>query len=157
MPYLPFTFAFVLVSLCACTPPSEPPEADALRQENKQLTARADSLEQALAILEQETSKDSTAAAGTLLRADDLAYLRGRGLSNPVTDLRADLLRNPELIPLEGVLGGTMRFSEDGVRVLNRRWVLAYFEDGHNAGDVLLRYTVKNGKITWKVMHAEPL
>lgn len=150
--------AFALLALYACNPPAEVPDAEALRRENRLLSARADSLEQRIAILEQEVTKDSVrAATGTLLRAEDLAYLEGRGLSNPVADLKADLVRNAGLIPQEGVLGGAMRFSEDGVRVLNRRWVLAYFEDGHNAGNALLAYTVKNGKITWKVIRFETL
>ncbi len=129
-----------------------------MRRENSRLSARVDSLEQQLAITMQEATRDSVrAATGTSLSEDDLAYLKGQGLPDPVVSLKADLVRNAGLIPQEGVLGGTMRFSEDRIQVLNRRWVLAYFEDGHNAGNALLAYNVKNGKITWKVILSEPL
>jgi hypothetical protein len=55
-------------------------------------------------------------------------------------------LQNRNIIPQEGVLGGTMHFTEEGIQVMNRNWVLAYFEDGHNAGNALLTYTINNGK-----------
>ena len=66
----------------------------------------------------------------------------------------ADLLRRNDLIPYEGTLGGTMRFAPGtGVRVLNDRWVMASFEDGHVAGNMLLGYAFKhNGSIEWTVI-----
>ncbi|MFQ9679438.1 MAG: hypothetical protein ACLRZH_04425 [Ruthenibacterium lactatiformans] len=53
--------------------------------------------------------------------------------------LAADLYAHPELIPIEGTLGGTMRFfpDESAVRVLSTAsympLVYAYAEDGHPA------------------------
>jgi hypothetical protein len=75
-----------------------------------------------------------------------------------VTDEQAriianDLVAHPELIPYDGVLGGTMGFySRDSVRVLSDRWVLASFEDGHRMGRMLLRYDVTDNGIVWKVI-----
>jgi hypothetical protein len=81
-------------------------------------------------------------------------YLKKRGLNNPVTDLRDDLIANPDLICISGVLGGRMGFFfRDGIQILNRRWVFAYFEDGHIEGSMLLKYEIgENGKISWDVL-----
>jgi hypothetical protein len=81
-------------------------------------------------------------------------YLEKMGLNNPVTDLRDDLIANPELISMAGVLGGRMGFFfRDGIHILNRRWVFAYFEDGHIEGSMLLKYEIgENGKINWEVL-----
>jgi hypothetical protein len=80
--------------------------------------------------------------------------LRSRGLNDPVNDITNDLLRRTDLISEEGVLGGTMGFySPDNIRILNSRWVFAYFEDGHVRGSMLLQYEVEQGgRIHWKVL-----
>ena len=143
--------------LLACDRPAES-GGTILQQENARLRTVADSLEQQLAIARQEGSRDSAKAANrTLLSQSDIAYLKSRGLENPEEDLKRDLLQNRNIIPQEGVLGGTMHFTEEGIQVMNRKWVLAYFEDGHNAGNALLTYTINNGKITWRVIHSELL
>jgi hypothetical protein len=90
-----------------------------------------------------------------LLREWDIAYLKEHGLKDPVPEIKASLAQNTHLIPQEGVLGGTNQVFDDKIFVLNRKWVLAYFEDGHNVGNILLSYQVKNGKITWKVIRSE--
>jgi len=145
-------------SLSACDP-ARTPAADpgaGLREQNARLTAQVDSLTQRLAILEQERAAHTPAAAGpTLLRDWDLSYLRERGLKDPVGEIKASLVQSTHLIPQEGVLGGTHQVSEDKIFVLNRKWVLAYFEDGHNVGNILLSYRVNHGKITWKVIRSE--
>lgn len=85
--------------------------------------------------------------------------IEGEAGSRPVSrevreKVAADLLRRNDLIPYEGTLGGTMRFSQGtGVRVINDRWVMVSFEDGHVAGSMLLRYAFKsNGSIEWTVI-----
>jgi len=48
-----------------------------------------------------------------------------------------------------------MRFFKDEIYVLTSKWVLAYFEDGHIAGKILLEYSVgDNGAISWQVIQA---
>jgi hypothetical protein len=144
--------------LPACDGSRTAPEdfAAGLRTQNARLTARVDSLTQRLAILEQEQAGRTPAAAGpTLLRDWDLTYLREHGLKDPVPEIKASLARHTHLIPQEGVLGGANQVFEDKIFVLNRRWVLAYFEDGHNVGNILLSYQVNKGKITWKVIRSE--
>ncbi len=81
----------------------------------------------------------------------DIEEMKRKGLKDPVKDIITDLRQHRELIPYEGTLGGTMNFySEDQIWILTKKWVLAYFEDGHNGGYLLLEYQVtKNGKIKW--------
>nr|HXK50759.1 hypothetical protein [Clostridiales bacterium] len=82
--------------------------------------------------------------------------LKNEGLADPVNDLKADLMKHPELIPYEGVLGGRMGFySENGIRIINDR-VFAYFEDGHIGGYMVLKYKVSSGgKISWIVLYSK--
>ncbi len=72
----------------------------------------------------------------------------------PIKYLKLDLVKHPELITYKGVLGGTMGFYfENKIWVLTDKWVLAWFEDGHVGGYILLEYTVSDdGKISWKVI-----
>jgi hypothetical protein len=84
----------------------------------------------------------------------DIDELKKKGLQDPLKDLAADLQKHPELIPYEGVLGGTMAFAfPEKIHVLTDKYVLAYFEDGHIAGWMLLEYGVsRGGRITWRVI-----
>lgn len=68
-------------------------------------------------------------------------------------DIINDLIKHPELIPYDGVLGGTMGFYDpEGIQVLSDRWVFAGFDDGHINGYMLLRYSSNDGKISWEVI-----
>jgi len=84
----------------------------------------------------------------------DNEEMKRKGLKNPVKDIISDLRQHRELIPYKGILGGTMNFySEDQIWVLTKKWVFAYFEDGHNGGYLFLEYEVtKDGKIKWKTI-----
>ena len=68
--------------------------------------------------------------------------------------IKKNLMEHPELIPHEPVLGGTMGFYGPGaINVLNARWVLADYEDGHIAGAMLLEYGISDdGSLTWRVI-----
>jgi len=79
--------------------------------------------------------------------------LKEKGLKDPINDLKLDLIKHPELISEEPVLGGTMGFYEDSIQIITKRWVLASFEDGHIGGHILLEYTVSDeGVISWQVI-----
>lgn len=78
--------------------------------------------------------------------------LKNNGFKGEVKDIEHDLLNRPELIPYEGILGGTMHFYEEGIHVITDKWVVAYFDDGHYGGYMLLSYDLKNEEITWKVI-----
>ncbi|MHA6248889.1 hypothetical protein ACXYMU_13180 [Pontibacter sp. CAU 1760] len=85
------------------------------------------------------------------LSESDIQRLQQKGLRNPETDLMNDLNRNQKrLIPAEGTLGGSMAIQDS--RILNDRYAMAYYEDGHTGGYMLLKYSVSNGRITWTVV-----
>ncbi|WP_242916694.1 hypothetical protein [Pontibacter liquoris] len=85
------------------------------------------------------------------LSESDIARLQRKGLKNPESDLLNDLNRNQDkLISAKGTMGGTMAIRDS--RILNDRYALAYYEDGHNGGYLLLKYTVNNGAISWTVI-----
>jgi hypothetical protein len=83
----------------------------------------------------------------------EIEELQEKGLRDPVNDLIADIRKHRELIPYKGIRGGTMDFyTDESIHVLSSKNVLAYFEDGHICGYMLLEYHVSNGKISWKVI-----
>lgn len=62
--------------------------------------------------------------------------------------------RGADVIDHEGVLGGTMYFTE--VRVLSDKWAFASFEDGHIMGRGLYEYVVNDdGGLSWTVIIEE--
>jgi hypothetical protein len=102
-----------------------------------------------------EQARDARDAQLDLLDANDVRLLKARGLRDPVADLRADLMRRPDLIPFEGVLGGRMRFVPSGIAVLSPEWVYARFEDGHIGGSALLAFDIlPGGEIVWRRLAA---
>ncbi len=86
------------------------------------------------------------------LTNNQMRDLQRRGLNRPEDNLRQSLMQQPELIPHEPVLGGSMYFVPDGIFILNDRWVLANFEDGHLRGQTLLEYDVINAQPAWDVI-----
>lgn len=122
----------------------------ALQAEKEELVAQVTDLQARCQDYEQRIKNQPGLQPG---KVDEL---KKKGLEHPVADLVADLQKHPELIPYKGVLGGTMAFGfPDKIYVLTDRYVLAYFEDGHIAGWMLLEYTVgRGGKISWRVTDA---
>ncbi len=92
----------------------------------------------------------------TALTEAEIEQLKRKGLADPIQDLAVDLVKHPELIPMEPVLGGTMDFWRDAVMVLGPGRVRAEFEDGHIGGHMILEYQVSDsGKISWTVLEAQ--
>lgn len=68
-------------------------------------------------------------------------------------DIIAELVKRPELIPYEGVLGGELFIREEGAKVLSHEWIFAPFDDGHIGGYLLIHYSIVDGKPgDWKVL-----
>lgn len=90
------------------------------------------------------------------LSAEEILYLKDRGLKNPVEDITADLMKHNELIPYQGIVGGKMGFySKKDIYVVSTDLVRASFDDGHKKGWMLLGYQVAaEGEISWKVIES---
>jgi hypothetical protein len=143
--FIAFLFA-AGCSFAGCTSENEPGKS--LSYENALLRQKIDSLTQQIDSLQKE-SDTNREVLGDL----DVRFLKRQGLQNPVIELKVDLVKNKQLIPEKGTLGGTMQFYEDNIHILSRKWVRAYFEDGHTAGEMLLAYKVnKSGEIEWQVL-----
>ena len=82
-------------------------------------------------------------------------YLLSETGIDDYTIIEEDLYaRGADVIEHDGVLGGTMYFTE--VRVLSDRWVYASFEDGHIMGRGLYEYVVNDdGSFRWNVIVEE--
>ncbi|GAA4440243.1 hypothetical protein GCM10023188_37260 [Pontibacter saemangeumensis] len=135
-------------------------QVEAIDEELAQKDEAADSLEEMVLPPDTMNLVPPGGAAfvdelGTL-SASDIQRLKRKGLKNPETDLMNDLSRKQrELIPVEGTMGGTMTIRDS--RILNDRYAMAYYEDGHNGGYMLLKYAVSNGNINWTVVDNSPL
>lgn len=84
-----------------------------------------------------------------------IEYLREQtGWEEPEAKIIDDLVSRPELIPHDPVLGGTMGFYDrDDIHILNDRWVIAAFEDGHVGGYMMLEYEITDDQeLEWEIM-----
>ncbi len=76
----------------------------------------------------------------------------------PEDFLRSSLLSRQDLIPWEGVLGGTMAIpGPESIWFLAPAWALVYVEDGHIAGYLLFRFQIRGDRVTWTLVDKEPL
>lgn len=87
-----------------------------------------------------------------LLDNAEVRTLQKQGLKDPAAQIVASLAARRDLLPMKGVLGGTMGFHPSDRWVVTRDWVIADFDDGHIAGRGLFRYTVQDGIFTWALM-----
>ena len=83
--------------------------------------------------------------------------MKKKGLNDPIQNLIQNLKSHPELIPYKGIMGGIIGFnSEENIWILTKKLALAYFEDGHIGGYLLLEYLVKDdGTIMWEVLSSQ--
>ncbi len=83
----------------------------------------------------------------------ELRYLLEQGLSDPISDIKEDLMNRKDLIAQKGILGGVMGiYRTDQIRILPGGYVYALYEDGHIRGNLILHYEVKNGQISWDLI-----
>lgn len=124
-------------------------ERDALRASKQgldfELKLRSDSMTE-----KEGASSYLTHLSDSLFDDSDIRYFKEKGLNNPERELLNSLYQQQGLIPEQGVLGGHMQIWH--AVLLGRNWAIAYFEDGHIAGNMLLDYTVIEGKIEWEVL-----
>lgn len=74
-----------------------------------------------------------------------------RGIKNPEEFIETSFRNKPDLIPMDGVLGGTMRYGN--VQILSDKWLIADFNDGHIEGKGLYKYTFKtDGSLEFKLL-----
>ncbi len=150
-----FCAGFGSVCLLAATGCGRSKQVDLLRNELDSSQARefkwhqrADSFQ---AILRSAPGNTSEIGNSPLINGKRLI---ASGLTNATTNLAPWLNdRHPELIPFDGVLGGSMQFQR--AAPLADQFVFAEVSDGHVQGYVLLRYDpAANGPgFDWKTVY----
>jgi len=118
--------------------------------EENPLTLKVDSLEREIKELKQanDTLSEHLLEKNYLAR-DYPSYFDT--IPNPEEFLLNDLGNNPSLIPKDGVLGGTMRFTD--VTFINDELFLAEFEDGHIMGKAVYSYTMdRSGNLSYNLV-----
>jgi hypothetical protein len=128
---------------------------DSLLAAREQLKAKNEEVERSNDLGRQE-ARALHGEPAHLLDNFQIKTLKARGLSDPVSQLPLDLMAHPELIPFEGVLGGTMGFfTPEGITILSPSWVFARFDDGHVMGSCLLEYEISpDTTIHWRLIKA---
>ena len=82
--------------------------------------------------------------------------LRKRKIPDPRSWLVESLVSRRDLIPWEGIHGGTMKiYDPSGVWFIGPRWCIAWVEDGHMGGYMLLRFQEDDGKPQWQLLDSE--
>lgn len=82
----------------------------------------------------------------------DVEHLKEKGFESD-TALLNTLKDHNDLIPVSGVLGGSMQWWPELSVVLNDRMVFGYFEDGHILGHALLEYSFdEENTLIWRVI-----
>ncbi|MBF4516749.1 hypothetical protein IRZ71_10355 [Flavobacterium sp. ANB] len=72
-----------------------------------------------------------------------------KGIKNPEKYIENSLRKNPELIPLEPILGGKMFF--ENIQILGNKWLIADYSDGHISGRTIYSYKFnKNNTVEFK-------
>ena len=73
------------------------------------------------------------------------------GIEDPEEFIIRNLQQNPEEIPLDPVLGGTMEFRN--IEVLSEDWIFAEYDDGHIRGSAIYLYKLQpDGKINFEIL-----
>lgn len=116
-----------------------------LRSDIDSLKSQNDSL---LTVIQQLPSEESWFNPGY----DGAEFIR-KGIKEPEEYIKKALIEQPELLPAQGVLGGTMHFVK--IEVLSEKWVIAQYEDGHVMGKALYSYDLeKDGTISFQLIDA---
>jgi hypothetical protein len=81
-----------------------------------------------------------------------LDYIKQHGYNSA-----EELLQTMDVpVPIDGVLGGTMRWYDS--KLLTQNWALGYFEDGHIGGYAILSYAFDGaGNVTWEIVAVDLL
>lgn len=128
---------FLLVSACKDWPKSTTLEED--NSENTILKYKLLAVEKerdSLLLLVEGASTNTNKWFGDM----ESRMFKEIGIDAPESYIREMLQNNPSAIPLDGVLGGTMFFTD--MEVLSTKWIIASYEDGHIMGRSIFTYKI---------------
>ncbi len=113
-------------------------------------------LDLALKELDSARSRDKVSPELDRLPVPDWEKMRTRARPDPRSLVLESLLAREDLIPWEGIHGGTMKIYDPSmVWFIGPRWCIAWVEDGHIGGYMLLRFDTDTGQIQWRLLDSE--
>lgn len=127
----------LLVSAC-----KESPKNTTLEEDSSEITTLKYKLlavekeRDSLLLLVEDASTNSNKWFGDM----ESKSFKDMGVDNPESYIRGTLQNNPSAIPLDGVLGGTMFFTD--IEILGTKWIIASYEDGHIMGRSIFTYKI---------------
>ncbi len=90
------------------------------------------------------------------LPVPDWEKMRTRARPDPRSLAIESLMAKEDLIPWEGMHGGTMKIYDPSlVWFIGPRWCIAWVEDGHIGGYMLLRFDTDTGQTQWRLLDSE--
>jgi hypothetical protein len=113
-------------------------------------------LDLALKELDSARSRDQVTPELDRLPVPDWEKMRTRARPDPRSLVLENLLAREDLIPWEGIHGGTMKIYDPSlVWFIGPRWCIAWVEDGHIGGYMLLRFDTDTGQTQWRLLDSE--
>jgi hypothetical protein len=106
--------------------------------------------------LERNRAAMESAALRTPPPEPDWERIKNSKRTDPKAWLTESILSRDDLVPWEGVLGGTMRvYDPSSVWFIGPNWCLAWAEDGHIGGYMLLRFETGTVEPSWRLIDSE--
>lgn len=139
----------LILTLISCAE-SNTNRIESLESENQLLKSKSDSLIEILN--KKETKTNYWFDSGF-----DKRKFTKLGIKNPTKFIEKSLRENPELIPLNAVLGGNMNFGK--IQILGNKWLIADFDDGHIYGRAIYKYILnEKGELEFEIIeYLDPL
>ncbi|MGO1585839.1 hypothetical protein [Mesonia sp.] len=138
-----------LILTISCTDTKRTDESD----KNKTLVLQVDRLKIKNDSLSDVLKKPTTVKNYWYDSDYDGRGLMDHGITNPKEFIKNSLRENTNLIPLEAVLGGSMRFGK--IQLLGSTWLIAEYDDGHVLGKAIYSYKLhKNGELEFELLDA---
>lgn len=122
---------------------------ESIANENKMLQVELQETNEAREEVETQ-NKEWVDASKAWLQVDDFTKerLKEQGVDD-YTIILDNLMERADVIPVDGVLGGTMHFTK--VYLVNHHWAYGLFEDGHILGSGIFEYSIDDeGNISWE-------
>ena len=119
----------------------------------KQIADSAVIYDDNIAALNEEIATFKDALDMSYLYPDSVINVLESHDFNSVEALLNTLKDHHDLIKVDGILGGTMRWWPENSILINEKYAFGYFEDGHILGYALLEYSFDENDIpVWKVL-----
>lgn len=130
----------MLLSLIACQESPKNTLLEAEKSELITLKSKLTEMEQERDSLQLLLANEQHVEKMPWFGAMESRPFKDMGIEDPIPFITEALRDNPSVIPMDGVLGGTMFFTE--IELLGSKWIIASYEDGHIMGRGIFSYKI---------------